>query len=128
MKLPTVVVSVFVLALAAFAAQQSRVELRARLMAQTGRAKGNAQWKTRDENRRMEAELEVEGEKLAHNADFTVTIGSNAPFTVTSDAAGSFELEQRFNGTNRPVINNGDAVTVTDEANVVVLSGTFAPK
>ena len=128
MKLPTVLISTFVLAIAAVAVvQQSRVELRANLAAAMGRAKGHATWKTRDQGQRMQAELEVEGERLARNADFTVTVGKNAPIDVTTDGFGSFEIDQRFIGPTRPTVAAGNVVTVTDANNVVVLQGTLAP-
>ena len=126
MKRTTLVLATLVLALTAFAVQQSRVELEARLGGTT-RAKGKAKWQTRD-GRQMQAELEVEGENLKRNTNYFVTVGSNSTFMVTTNGFGSFEDEDRFIGPNRPVVHVGDLVTVADSTNQVVISGTMAQR
>lgn len=127
MKRTSVVLATLVLALTAFAVQQSRVNLEARLGG-ASRGKGKAKWQTRDTSRQLQAELEVEGENLRRNSDYIVTVGSNAPFTVTTNGFGSFENEQRFLGANRPVVASGDVVTVTDTSSQVVMTGTLQPR
>ena len=104
-------------------ADGTRVDLRATLTG-PNRAKGKAEWQTRDQGTRMQAELEVEGEHLAHNAPMTVTVGDQT-FAVTTNDFGSFELELRFNGPVRPTIVVGTAVAVTDGAGDTVLTGMF---
>lgn len=130
MKKSILVISVLAFTLAAIA-MQSRIELRANMSPANslgGRAKGHATWKTRDRSTQLQAELEVEGEKLARNADYLVTVGSNAPYEVTTDAFGAFNMEERFIGPNRPAVSVGDVVTVTDANNTVVLTGSFSPR
>ena len=110
-------------ALCVFAiARSPGVELHARL---TGTGHGEAEWKTQDHGTRLRAKLDVSGEHLAASSNFTVTIGNNAPFTVTTDNSGEFESEQRFNSATRPTINVGDSVSVADGTNTIVLSGVF---
>lgn len=122
-NLSRVLVVPFIAICALAVASTGDVDLRARL---TGMGKGQAEWKTQDKGTRLRAELEVEGEHLTADTDYTVTVGTNAPFTVTTDSFGEFESEQRFNGAARPTVNVGDSVTVSDATNTVVLSGTFA--
>ena len=98
------------------------VDLRANL---TGVGEGKAEWKVSDSGTRLRAELEVDGENLAADSTFTVTVGSNAPFTVTTDAVGEFKSDMRFNTATRPVVNVGDSVTVADDTSTVVLSGVL---
>jgi hypothetical protein len=124
MKIPTIIISLFVLALTAFADQHSDVDLRAILAGASG-AFGRAEWQTQDRGSRMRAELKVEGEHLAADADFTIAVGSNAPITVTTGADGKFQFDQRFNTATRPTINAGDTVTVADSSNAAVLFGTL---
>jgi hypothetical protein len=124
MKNLSKVLIVSCLALCAFAvAGNGDVDLRAQL---TGTGNGKAEWKTQDRGTRLRAELEVDGEHLAANSPFAVTVGTNAPFMVTTDAFGEFESDMRFNGANRPTVNVGDSVTVADGTNTVVLSGVLA--
>ncbi len=104
-------------------ADSARVDLHASLTG-PNRAKGEAEWQTRDQGTRMRAELEVEGEHLAHNAPMTVTVGDQT-FAVTTNNFGSFELELRFNGPVRPTIVVGTVVSVTDAAGETVLTGMF---
>ncbi|MFI5385099.1 MAG: hypothetical protein ACHQ50_03170 [Fimbriimonadales bacterium] len=119
----TKVLVVSLIALGTFAvASDDGTELRARL---TGVGSGRAQWESEGVGTAMRSELEVQGRHLAAHASFTVTIGTNAPFSVTTNARGSFESEQRFTGTGQPVVNAGDSVTVADASVTIVLSGVM---
>jgi hypothetical protein len=123
MKIATVVLSSALVVGAAFAAlQQVRVDLRALL---TGAGKGKAQWQIRDKGNQRQAELEVEAERLMPNSTYTIVIANNTPMSATTNAFGSFEIEQRFNTATRPTIVAGDSVSVIDGNSVTVLSGTF---
>lgn len=103
-------------------AQNGQIDLRAKL---SGAGAGRAEWKSQDRGARMRAELEVRGDHLAAGADFQVTVGSNAPMTVTTDNSGSFDMDVRFNGATRPVVNTGDSVTVSDATDTIVLTGVL---
>jgi hypothetical protein len=124
LKMPTVIASTFVLALAALAVQTGRIELRADLRGAT-RAKGKAVWKFRAQGARVQAELEVEGENLPRNADLTVEVASMAPISVTTSAFGTFEINRRFNAGTAPTIVAGDHVTVSDVNETELMGGVF---
>jgi hypothetical protein len=103
-------------------AQTLEVALQANL---SGIGKGKVVWKSKDRGTQHEAQLQGEGENLPRNAPFSVTVGSNAPFAVTTDAFGKWRLSQRYTTLTRPTIVAGDSVSVTDGNSVVVQSGTM---
>jgi hypothetical protein len=105
-------------------AQTGRGEFIAQM---TGAGKGKAVWKTRDSGTQMQAELQVEGERMARNIAVTVEIAGNT-WTSTTDALGRFRIAQRFNTSVRPNIGVGTVAQVKNAKGVVLLTGTFAAK
>lgn len=101
-------------------AQQGRIELRAIL---SGSGKGKAVWKTRDKGPEMQAQLQVEGERLVPGMDYTVFTGGYQ-YDALADAFGKIRVSQRY-GAERPTITVGTPVTVENANGVTVLSGTF---
>lgn len=115
------------LSLAAFAiAQNSLVELRAD-MSGSGIASGKAKYKLKQRaGRQLQEEIEVEGEDLAPNSTYTITL-SGAPIgEATTDGFGSFEWSRRNLRTRGYQVQAGTPVGVED-ANGPVMSGAFAP-
>lgn len=110
---------------AAAVAQEIRVELLARL---TGTGSGKITWKTRDRGNEHQAELEAEGAGLAANSTLKITVGSNAPFTVTTNSFGAYRLAKRYTTTARPSISAGAFVTVIDEDSTILQSGKMQAK
>ena len=90
-------------------------------------AKGKAKFVTKQRNGGTQAELDVEGENLRANTDFTVTIESSN-WQVHTDALGRFSVPFRYRGVGIPNIGAGTAVSVTNGAGATVLSGVFQAK
>lgn len=105
-------------------AQSGRVEL---LATMRGAGKAKATWKTRDTGNQLQAELQVEGERLTRNSAVTVQIGTQT-WATTTNAFGQFRIALRYNTTNRPTIRVGTPASVKNAAGVVILAGTFANK
>ena len=116
------ITAVAVLAVTALAA--GKIILRANLV---GLGKGKAVWKVDDRPGKNQAELEASGENLPRNQPFTLVIGNNAPFAVTTDALGTYKLARRYTGTVRPVITIGTPVMLKNSAGVVVQAGNMVP-
>ena len=127
MKLKTTTTMMVVgLGLAALGwAQVAAIRLEARL-AGSGNDKGKAKWQTRDSSRgEMQAQLEVEGENLMPNSTYTITVGSNLPWSADTDAFGDFSLRQVYRSAARPTIAPGSSVVVADDNGNTVLLGTL---
>jgi len=106
-------------------AQQGSIILQARL---SGIGKGKVVWKTKDRGQKMQAELGAEGERLPANTTYEVHIGNVFADEVTTSALGTWSIQNRFIGPNRPAIANGDLVEVIDADGNVVQAGVLAPK
>lgn len=117
-----VAATLMVVAVSIAAIQSVRVEAR---LTGPGDNKGKAKWVARSGR---EAQLQIEGENLAPNTDHVVVIGNNAPWFGTTNGFGDLRIVQLYRGANRPNINAGDAVEVTDEAGEVVLTGAMEPR
>lgn len=106
-------------------AQVTAMRLEARLTG-SGNDKGKAKWQTRDSSRgEMQAQLEVEGENLVPNSTYTITVGSNQPWSADTDAFGGFSLRQVYRSAVRPSVAPGSSVVVTDDQGNTVLLGTL---
>ncbi|HLO98106.1 MAG TPA: hypothetical protein VK171_05900 [Fimbriimonas sp.] len=116
------ITAVAVLAVSAFAA--GKIILRANMV---GLGKGKAVWKIDDRDGRVQAELEASGENLPRNQSFTLVIGNNAPFAVTTDALGNYKLARRYTTSARPAISVGTPVVLKNAAGAVVQAGNFVP-
>lgn len=114
---------VAVIATALAADQATEVRLRANL---TGTGHGHVSWRTKDDSRRMQAELQAEGERLPANSTFMLEIGTNDPIAVTTDGFGRYDVDVRFNGATRPTISVGDEADLVDAGGNIVQSGIFA--
>ncbi len=88
-----------------------------------GTGKGKAVWKVNDKPGQIEAQLEASGENLPRSSAFTLTIGGNRPFVVTTDVLGNYRLSQRYTTANRPVVAAGMPVTLKNSAGTIVQSG-----
>jgi len=98
------------------------IVLRANLV---GTGKGKVAWKINDKPGQLEAQLEASGENLPRSSAFTLTIGSNMPFVVTTDALGNYKLSQRYTTAIRPFVAPGMPVTLKNAAGTIVQSGLF---
>jgi len=115
--------------LVAIAALTIAQEVRREFLAgMSGTGKGKAVWKLRDTATHRQAELQAEGERLAPNTSYSLSLGANAPITVTTNGLGAYRLSRRFNTADRPSIAAGDPATLTDANSNVVQSGFFQPK
>jgi hypothetical protein len=111
-----------VLALVAGAvAQTGRAEYQARM---NGQGKGKASWKTRDQGTQLQAELQVEGENLARNTAYKVTILTDS-FEVQTDALGRYSLVRRYRSNARPNIGVGTQVDLFRADGTVAQTGNF---
>ncbi len=90
-----------------------------------GLGKGKVVWKVNDKPGQTQAQLEAAGENLPRLSAFTLTIGSNMPFAVSTDALGTYKLSQRYTTATRPFISSGMSVTLRNAAGNVVQSGTL---
>lgn len=102
-------------------AQTGRAEYLAQM---TGSGKAKATWKLRDSGTQLQAELEVEGERLPLNRAFRVRIGTNT-WNVMTDIFGRFSLVKRYTTSVRPTIAAGTVVRVLRTDGTVALSGVF---
>jgi len=119
-------VAIGLVALAALTiAQEVRREF---LAGMSGAGTGKAVWKLRDSATQRQAELQAEGERLAPNTSYTLTLGGNATISVTTNGFGAYRLSRRYRTADRPSIAAGDTATLTDANNNVVQSGFFQPK
>ncbi|HXH59940.1 MAG TPA: hypothetical protein VNI20_01135 [Fimbriimonadaceae bacterium] len=91
----------------------------------SGVGKGKAQYRERQQNVGVQYELSVEGENLAHNATYTVMIGSDISFSVTTDAFGKFNFDDREFAASGLGITSGTTVAVVDANGNTALAGTF---
>ena|SRR5579871_998129 len=105
----------------ALARSSNETDLRATL---AGMGRGQAEFKTDTERTGTRTEVDVQADRLAGNASYSITIGANTPFVATTDHNGSLSFDQRFT-TNPPVANAGDSVTIADANATIVLSGTL---
>ena len=121
MKIRNSVVVAAVAALSVIALARGIV-MRANLV---GTGKGKVVWKINDKPGQIEAQLEASGENLPRSSAFTLTIGGNMPFVVTTDALGNYRLSQRYNSANRPFVAPGMPVTLKNSAGTIVQSGFF---
>ena len=117
----TLIVLSSTLLMAVAIAQSGRAEYLAQM---TGVGKAKATWKLRDSNSQLQAELEVEGERLPLNRAFKVKIGTST-WNVMTNAFGRFSLVQRYTTSVRPNITAGSVVRVLRTDGTVALSGTF---
>lgn len=122
MKNKVAVLGLAALLATAAIAQTGRMRLEGRL---AGSAKGKAKWQTRDTASQLQAELEIEGERLTPGATYMVLIGSNLPYSVTANSLGRFTFNQRFNSANRPSIEVDNVVVVTTDTGTTVMSGVM---
>lgn len=92
----------------------------------SGAGKGKAKYKVKTENVGVQFELSVEGENLAPNATYTVEIGTDIVFTVTTDAFRAFDFDTRQLAATGLNIGAGTTVAVKDAGGSTVLAGAFA--
>lgn len=106
--------------MAAFVVAQGRVELRAILVG----AKGKAVWKVRDKGPELQAQFQMEAERLAPGGDYTVEAGGFT-WETTANGFGAVRVTDRWTTANRPNITPGSVVTLEDANGNVVATGTF---
>jgi hypothetical protein len=106
--------------MAAFVVAQGRVELRANLVG----AKGKAVWKVRDKGPELQAQFQMEAERLAPGGDYTVEAGGYT-WETTANGFGAVRVTERYVTATRPSITAGSVVTVEDANGNIVATGTF---
>ncbi len=93
-----------------------------------GAAGGKAKYKFANRTgRQIQEELEFEGEDLAPNTTYQLTMAGNQVGEATTDGFGAFEWEARNRGARRWNAGAGTPVTIQN-ANGIVLSGTLQPR
>lgn len=113
-----------VVAIAAFAAAAG-LRFEARL---SGQGKGKAKWQVANRGGEFQGELEVEGERMRRNSDYTIHVAGQ-DFAVTTNGFGAFEMAARFTDrTTAPLIGTGTSVSITDANGNTVMSGVFAQR
>lgn len=122
LKLKNIAAFALVAAVSIAAAGNGATIFRAKL---TGQGKGSAKYVIKGAPKKQKAELEVEAEKLAKKANYTIQIGSEAPIQATTNAWGAFNVEIKYTGPTRPDIKAATPIKVTDSTGLVILSGTF---
>lgn len=116
-----------VLAMAALVVAQGVVRLEAR-MTSAGPAEGKAKYKLSTRaGRQVQEELEFEGEDLAPNTTYDLTVAGVVVGQATTDGFGAFEWGRRSVGSSRYVVATGTPVTIQN-ANGIAAAGTFAPR
>jgi hypothetical protein len=93
-----------------------------------GVAGGKAKYKFSNRSgRQIQEEIEFEGEDLAPNTMYSLTMAGSQVGEATTDGLGTFAFETRNVGARRWNFGTGTPVTV-ENANGIALSGTLQPR
>jgi hypothetical protein len=124
MKLRTVLLAFATLAVFVLSAAAGD---EARFMARlSGWGKGKAAFKVKPDNGRLQSELQIEGENLAPNTNYTVIIGTDNVWQTRTNGFGTFEVRERAVGPTSLGVEAETPVVVNDTAGNTALSGAFA--